>query len=215
MAGLRTYRADLTVSNADGEETYASSAKIETVVPDRSHQLSADGGEAIYVGETMYLRLSAGGVWSAIEYEPPKTSREMAEGLFYEPLMDLKASPDETVDGIECYHFAASRDMKTVAEQRRESISELDPSDPDYASQRQDREMAADALEKIVFNVELWIGKDDNLLRQVGFEQVMQIEEDPGTTTEQRTTGTFHYYDFNADITIEPPPASEVRQREG
>jgi hypothetical protein len=212
MAELKTYRSEIMAVTVDENgETNRSSAIMEVVAPDRSHTESTDG-ESISIGNEVYQRSTTGVAWSVRHFDQPFVNAEKyASGMFYEPLVGLVALPDEEIDGELCFHFTGSRDMKAVAEEQTENMELPDPSDPHYADVRQSQEMMAQNLASITLNVEFWIDKDDFFVRKAGFEQKTPVLEDDGKPrTEITTTGTFRFYDFDADITIEPPTDIEV-----
>ena len=75
-------------------------------------------------------------------------------------LSDLEQLPDETIDGINCYHYLGKPKLRLITP------------------------------------IELWIGKDDNLIRQ------MKQWTDFDDSTPLMTTKC---YDFNQPIDIEAP----------
>jgi hypothetical protein len=207
MDGLKAYRCETSTVNIDENgNTNQSKGNMEYIVPDRSHTTSGDS-ESITIGNIVYQRLTTESTWSVRNFDQPfVSSQKLSIGIFYEPLVELVALRDENIDGVQCFHYKASRDMKAVAEEQLKRLNQLDPSDPKYVNLRESQEMMVQTLANTVLNVEYWIGKGDYFVRRVGFEQKMPIpEKAEKPARELSVTGTYRFYDFNADIIIEPP----------
>lgn len=207
MDGLKTYRCEINTVNIDENgKTNQSNGNMEYIVPDRSHTISGDS-ESITIGKVVYQRSTSDSVWSVRNFDQPFiSSQKLSIGVFYEPLIELVALADENIDGVQCIHLKASRDMKAVAEEQLKRLSQLNPSDPEYDNLRESQEMMVQTLANTVLNVEYWIGQGDYFVRRVGFEQKMPIPEKAEKPAgELSVTGTYRFYDFNADIIIEPP----------
>lgn len=109
-------------------------------------------------------------------------------------LTDLRELPDENMDGVVCFHYHGRVDM----EKQMEGIkANLDPSDPNYARLLEEMEQ----MRNMKHMVELWVGKDDYLIRQT--RQIYQLPAEEG---QWNSFGlTMKYYDLNKPVTIEPP----------
>jgi len=122
-------------------------------------------------------------------------------------LTDLEKFPDEKIDGVDCFHYRGRVDIDRMVDERK---AELDPAQRDY----KERLEALEQQRQMKIEVELWIGKDDYLIRQIkrDIEAPWRgLSCDPASGGVVELEGWSHsssmvkYYDFNEPITIEPP----------
>ena len=110
-------------------------------------------------------------------------------------LTKIENLPDERIAGADCFHLRGELDMERLAEKTKAA---LDPTDPWYEETVRSIEEQAAATEAMV---EVWIGKDDYLIRQVKYNgQIFLGDSELGTFSFLDV-----YYDFNEPIEIEPP----------
>lgn len=118
-------------------------------------------------------------------------------------LTDLQTLPDKKIDGVDCFHYLGTVDRTEMVAQEQARLAEMQSRmDPDDYDPMQ--KSIADLL-TINTEVELWIGKSDNLIRQM--IQTTQFQNDEGQLQALSTTSTF--YDSNKLIIIEPPLDAE------
>jgi len=166
--------------------------------------------ETIVIGSTIYYKGNAA---------RPITPEQLAE-IAPSELNSLKALdvlsnvevlPDETIDGVDCYHYTGLVDIEKWLEQGREDrIKRLE-----YVNEHNSAGVTLDIDEGLKraedfwrtrqLTYDFWISKDDYRVRQW-----TSVEETaPGQTLEPgvyyKGTYTFTYYDFNEEIDVEPP----------
>jgi hypothetical protein len=141
-----------------------------------------------------------GTVWSAQEI---KLDWSQAFGS----LVGLTELADEKIDGVDCHHYKGEIDMKARADEAMSRMPELNPADPNYALGRQAREAAVESMRNTKSSVEFWISRGDYLVRQVksDVESITPAGADNTTAQTSQSASTHRYFDFNADIKIEPP----------
>jgi hypothetical protein len=131
---------------------------------------------------------------------------ELLEGILTYPTEVLEAYQDadtqveeigrETVNAVETTHFVIDIDTRSLlAQMSEEERAGLAASVP---------------LHTGTFSMEVWLSDDGYLVRMVVEVDGSKVEEvEPGVTFE-RMISTFDVFDIGQQITIEPPPASEV-----
>lgn len=215
---VQSYRMESsTITTVEGE-TSESILELEFASPDRWRmKVTSEGGEwmeFINIGDEQYYRDSDTVQWrpSGVPFrEKDRSTSGVAsvgsgEEMFPELdlLFDLEKLPDEKIDGIDCLHYRGRIDTNRVVEEQKTILkAQLDPSAPEYKEALKSLEQ----LRRLKTNVELWIDKDDYLIRQR--KQEMQMPPMESTTGETAggwsTSSVQRYYDFNQMIEIEPP----------
>ena len=163
-SNLQSYRMTSTLVSIFEGETSEQSSEWEFVFPDRYHgriTLDSETYEFIIIGDKQYVRApdnTSGklsiGVWSA--FTPSKEyTLEILDSL-----TGLQKLPDEKIEGTDCLHYRGKADVEGEIEKQK---ARLDPEEPGY----EERLRGLDALRTIETEVELWIGKDDFLIRQM------------------------------------------------
>jgi len=197
---LQSYRMFSSTTATFEGKTIGQTFELEFAAPDRYHgKLTLDGEthEFIIIGDKQYSRelgndhLGKSGVTVAVDSIPSK--EDTLELL--DSLTDLEKLPDEKIEGIECLHYRGRVDINRMVD---EQIANLDPAQPGYEEILKGLEQ----LRNMKIEVELWIGKDDYLIRQM--KKDMQV---PSEDTGQWDTSSamWKFCDFNEPITIEPP----------
>lgn len=204
-----TTKARITTSEAQsycmkGTARYTSDAEtLETVfegefaAPDRFRaKINIETGhwcEVIKIGDKSYLRTSDEEEWGGEKSDVMCVVLPIAEVL--EPLdslIDLEQLPDEGIDGLDCLHYRGKVDMDSLLEKT--------------AMAYQQTQEFLEVMRRTGMSVELWVGKDDYLIRQM-ITTIRSPESEAGTGEEKWTTQTtiMRFYDFNKSITIEAP----------
>ena len=212
MEEVETYRSEMVSIYTENGETNRSSAQMEFVSPNRMHVITLNGNgteESILIGNTQYLLDAAGNNWRVRQWPESMSFGNLAtswvEGLG--SLVGLVELEDEEIDGVDCFHYKGSVDMKARGEEER---AKLDPSQPYY----EERMGALEIYDQWQLHSEFRVGKEDFLLRQLKQHQEVVFVKDAGEDTEREEhysiTATFRFFDFNQPIQIEPPPAELI-----
>jgi hypothetical protein len=185
--------------SADGE-ALETTWEGEFAAPDRSRvKTTTETGtwcEATRIGEQSHVRTSempeSGAAASGVACVMlPMT--EVLEPL--EVLIDLEQLVDEEIDGVQCLHYRGRLDMDALV-QREEA--------------RMGPEASRESLELMrrgSIEVELWVGKDDYLIRQMRrVDRLPVLDAETAKEIWTKQTTVLRLYDFNEAISIESPP---------
>ena len=204
----QSYRASAvdtyTVDGETGESTYES----EFVAPDRYRGKTSSNSswhESIVIGDKGYIRSSDKPQWcqSPCQYDDYTSVVEVSSISLekeLEPLnwlVGLEQLPDEEIDGVDCWHYRGTVDMDSYVEKLK---AKAEGKPPEYL-------VLVEEMRRWRQSFELWVGKDDYLIRQLKNEARYPVPE-PGTGEEKWATRSTveRFYDFNEPIQIEPPP---------
>jgi len=216
---VQSYRVEISATHTEEEETLEGTLEVEFVAPDRHHEKTYGDGEreeSIIIGNKVYSRDPDNDQWQEAEMSPNRLKAEKrslknltpsAENTFQllDSLTDLEKLPDEKIDGGDCLHCCGRVDMnREVEKQKAELEATLDPSEPGY----QERLKFMEWQLKLKINEELWISREDCLVRQRKSETQMPAMQSPTGEImqgEAKSTMLVHYYDINEPIKIEPP----------
>jgi len=207
----QTYRMEIESNRIEKGEAEGTSIWIEFVAPDRMRQVSRqlpennNAEESINIGTVQYTREINSNDWHARDWEDERfAARNIATGMLqsFSELVEVKELRDEKIDGVDCFHYMGSMNLKSKQE---EQLASLDQSDPHYEQQKQ----MYDSIEYIRDDIEFWIGKDDYLLRQyITYMEVGEVR-DEGEDTEEvenySATTTCKFSNFDEPVEIEPP----------
>ena len=178
-SSLQSYRMTSTLVSIFEGETSEQSSEWEFAFPNRYHgkvTLEGEAYEFIIIGDKKYAREAADGRLYIIAWSRFIPSKEHTLEIL-DSLTDLKKLPDEKIEGVDCYHYWGRVDMERMIEEHKAELEQLST---------------------MKHNVELWIGKEDYLIRQI-------IHDMDGFPLEGTSRAVAKYYDFNEPITIEPP----------
>lgn len=196
----QSWRVQGAASYSSDGETQETTWDGEFAAPDRSRvKITTETGmwcEATRIGDQSYVRAShmpdsggAAGGGSCVML--PIT--EVLEPL--ELLIDLEQLPDEDIDNVQCLHYRGRVDMDAFVEKEKARMGPQLPPE------------LLELMRRGSMGVELWVGKDDYLIRQMRLLDHMP-EWGAGTPEERwmRQSTVLRFYDFNEPISIEPPP---------
>ena len=194
--GLQSYRMSSSLVSIFEGETSEQRSEWEFAFPDRYHgriTLDSEIYEFIIIEEKTYARDpdDASGKLSIGVRSAFAPSKEYTLGIL-DSLTGLQKLPDEKIEGTDCLHYRGKADVEREIEKQQ---AKLDPEQPGY----EERLKGLDALRTIETEVELWIGKDDFLIRQM--KSIME------SSVHGNAVVVVKFYDFNEAITIEPPTA--------
>jgi hypothetical protein len=197
--GLLSYRTSSSLVSTHNGETTIWDSELEYAAPDRYRSKFTLGNstfEVITIGDKNYAWRAdntTDNAWSAGIYVRPPSKEDTLSLL--DLLTKIENLPDERIAGADCFHLRGEFDMERWAEKTKAAF---DPTDPRYEEDVKSIEEQAAATEAVV---EVWIGKDDYLIRQVKHNvQVFASDGEVGTFSYLEV-----YYDFNEPIEIEPP----------
>lgn len=197
--GLLSYRTSSSLICTHNGETTINDSEGEYAAPDRyrgKFTLGTDMFEVIIIGHKNYVWRAdntTDTAWGAYIYGWP-LSKEDTRSLL-DSLTKIENLPDERIAGADCFHLRGEVDMQRWAEKAKAA---LDSTYPGYEEDVESIEEQAAATEAVV---EVWIGMDDYLIRQVKHNWQI-FASDGGVDT---LSYTEQYYDFNEPIEIEPP----------
>jgi hypothetical protein len=185
--------------SADGE-TQETTWEGEFAAPDRWRvKITTEAGkwcEATRIGEQSYVRASHMPDSGAAAGGAACVMGSMTEELEpLELLIDLERLPDEEIDNVQCLHYRGRMDMDALVQREEASTgSQLPPE-------------LWELMRRGSMEVELWVGKDDYLIRQMKrLDHMPELEAGTAQEKWMRQSTVLRFYDFNEPISIEPPP---------
>jgi hypothetical protein len=210
--GLLSYRSTMSGIASEGGNL---DSTIEFVFPDRFRvSLTSGGGtdEFIVVGDKQYVKSGDMSRNTIIAFSNSASSMLSKEATLklIDSLTDLETLPDEQIKGADCFHYQGRYDMAKQLEAQKASLAEMQSrmDADDYERMMDDLEIS---INRLNMEIELWIGKDDNLIRQI--VQTTKYTDDEGKL--QTTSATMTFFDFNEPIIIEPPLDADGELLEG
>ncbi len=204
--GLQSYRMSSYTTSIFNGETKEQTYEMAFAAPDRYHvraTIDDERHELIIISDRLYR-------YQPDEPEGPQSSQvsvAVSPGSLLskeytlqilDNLANLETLPDGEIEGVECLHYRGRVDMERMIE---EQTASLDPEQPGYEEMVKAMEQTREQAHQMKIEVELWIGKDDYLIRQM--VQTTRFPDSEGQLQTSSTTLTF--YDFNQPIAIEPP----------
>jgi len=199
--GLVSYRATISGTGSEGDTL---DSVIEFVFPDRFHaRITSDGetNEFIIVGDEQYVKSGDMSRNMIIAFSKSATSMLSKEATLklIDSLTDLQTLPDEKIEGVDSFHLKGRVDMEQAIEREKARLAEMQSRmDPDDYNRMMESVVTSFNINT---EIELWIGKNDSLIRQM--IQTTQFPDGEGQLQTSSTTLTF--YDFNEPIIIESP----------
>lgn len=204
--GLLSYRTSSSFTYTYKGETTIHSSEWEYVAPDRGHghlNLDSEAFEFIIIGDKQYIREpdgASGNLFSVAVSVSGSTHSKEETLRVLDSLTKVEKLPDERIAGTNCLHLRGEVDLQRRAEKAKAG---LDPTDSRYEEMVRsiDEQVASGEKEE----VEVWIGKEDYLIRQVKHEG----QSPSGDGSMDTFSVVVKYYDFNKPIVIEPPLDAE------
>ncbi|HUV73489.1 MAG TPA: hypothetical protein VMW79_04205 [Anaerolineae bacterium] len=197
-----SWRVQGTASYSSDGEAQETTWEGEFAAPDRSRvKITTETGmwcEATRIGDQSYVRTSdmpdSGGAASGVACVIVGSMTEELEPL--DLLVDLERLADEEVDHVQCLHYRGRMDMDTLVQREQARTgSQLPPE-------------LWELMRRGSMEVELWVGKDDYLIRQMKrLDHMPELEAGTAEEKWMRQSTVQRFYDFNEPISIEPPPA--------
>ncbi len=199
-ASLQSYRISLEGTTTDpDEETFVVKVEIEFAAPDRYHVKQTgdeDNLEYIFIGDKQYFKNSSASIGARVMVHSYSSmlTREYTLSLL-DFLIGDREFPDEMVDGTLCLHYRGTLDYER---QLIESWSSRQQRSLPPLSDEAKEKMLEEVRSMTGPVINLWIGKDDYLVRQMKWK----ISADDGEVSLD-----FRFYDFN-QVIIEAPTDS-------
>ncbi len=201
---VQSYRSTLSGTSTNRGKTTESYLEVAFTAPDRYHiKMTEDGAvsEFIAIGDTHYIKSSelSPNVMRAstqsVSYSiTPKYSLDLLD-LLHEP----EALPMEEISGVESFHYKGAVDMERQWEEMKAS---LDPSQPGHEDRLEMMETELERMRQSTIEYELWIGKEDLLVRQTKYSGRTPSEEEGQWDI---SSMTMQLFDINQPIVIEAP----------
>ncbi len=200
--GLQSYRMSSTFVSFFEGETSEGTFEMEFVAPDRHRVKTTTNGdwvEFIIIGDKQYIRDSDPSRTTSVGVSSSSILSKEDTLKIIDSLTDLEKLPDEKIEGVDCSHYRGRVDIDRMVE---EQMANLDPAQPGYEEMLEAMEQALEQARQMKIEVELWIGKDNYLIRQMKHDMRMPAENTGQWNT---SSSMVRYYDFNEPIEIEPP----------
>jgi len=214
--GLLSYRFDISGSYSP-DHTQEARLEAGYSFPDRYHVLmtepSKEQEEFIVIGEKQYVKntsMSRNLISATITGFSSLLKKETTLS-YLDMLTDIEELPDENINGTDTIHYRGTIDIEQQIAEARRSIQEA--RDRNSAERPTDEEIDRDldGMRSVNTIIELWIGKDDYLIRKMTMAR--QVRDSGVWDTSSLTS--FEFYDFNEPIVIEPPLDSDGALLEG
>jgi hypothetical protein len=202
--GLLSYRTSSSITYTYKGEVNNQSSEWEYVFPDRAHgslNLGLETFEFIIIGDKQYVREpdnASGKISIGVSVSGSTHSKEDTLRLL-DSLTKIEKLADGSISGVDCLHLLGEIDLQKRAERAKASL------DPDYPAYEEAIKSIDEQMMAGRETVEVWIGKEDYLIRQVKHEG--QSASEGGSL--DTFSALVKYYDFNQTILIEPPLDAE------
>lgn len=205
---IQSFRYSLTNTSEDSDGfSIHQSIEAEFASPDRYHLNTIENGQAtefIIIGDQQYFS-GESLPWAMLDASMQGLTRSVSKEaalIYLDQLTDIQSLSDETIDGVSCLHYLGKWDVeKQIAETKRSWIEAQ--AEVGIVPDEEEIDEQLEYLRLTELEIELWIGRDDYLLRQI---QVNGKSPDDDEGVKFRTMSfTMKYYDINQSITIEAP----------
>jgi len=195
---LQSYRMFSSIKSTLEGETSEATFETEFVAPDRHRgkaTMNGDWFEFIIVGDKQYIWDSDPSRKTSVRVSSSSILSKEDTLKIIDSLTELEKLPDEPMDGTDCIHYRGRVDMERKVEELK---AKLDSRQPHYEEMLKGLE----DMRNMKTEVEIWIGKEDYLIRQIKRDTQVPSED---TGMLDTSSSVVKYYDFNAPIIIEPP----------
>lgn len=202
---LQSYR--MTYSGTTSVDGNTSSHHMEVMfdAPDRYHiHIISDAktDEFIIIGENQYVTNNASRISIIASYNSFSSvlSKQATLDLLDE-LTDLQILPEEKIEGIRCLHYLGKLDMEKRIEETKRNLQAYNTESDKPAMTDEAMEEMFGQIRSIDVTHEIWIGKDDYLIRQIKTEQRGPADKNGLIFVDM----AMKYFDINQPVIIEPP----------
>ena len=213
LENIQSYRFTLFGARTEGGQTSQSTLLVEFAAPDRYHSKTERPDfalETILIGDEEYFRLPEGvlegdigrSLWS----QPGASFSSMISKEYtldtLGSLKDVRQLGQEPVDGVTCLHYNGAFDVEKYLARLASSWKQGNPELGLPPRSDKDIQENVDEMRSQIGSatIELWIGKDDSLLRRMKRDSE-RTDNSGGVLS---STYDYVFSGFN-EITIEPP----------
>jgi hypothetical protein len=198
--GLTSYRVNNSIVYTYQGVTTEQFLEWEYMSPDRQHgKLTVEDGtiEFIIIGDKQYIwgmDNSTGSLQLLTASFGSIHSKDDTLQLL-DLLNQIEKLPDETISGVDCLHLQGEVDMERQAEKVKAALG---------SANLKYNEIVQFINEQLISGkevVEIWIGKDDYIIRQIERSGQVFINGEYQDTY----SSIVNYFDFDKPIVIEPP----------
>jgi len=217
MTVIGTYPGDFVER---GEYDYVSPDKGRLVM----YGQDIETYEMRIIGNNVYVRESEIGLWELVEGEMAEAQvAGLQTGLgqlepeaiatdCLEKLDNINVLADEVINGVVCEHYRGSYDLWNLDALREAIENETDSEMKANLQEELERMEQEQEEQEITGLLEIWLGKDDHILRQTRITDSWKPAEEVnirGTLVPAGTmvtiVGTTTYTNFNEPVEIEAP----------
>lgn len=204
LENIQSYRLSLFAYVTIDGNIMPQHVEITFVAPDRYHFIMTDDNkmqELIVIGDAQYTNgarsslLVLASTARFTSFLKKETTLDLLDRL-----TDIQSLSDEKIDGVSCLHYLGKWDMERQIEETKRGLRKINPDITEEVM-----EEMAESIRSIDLEYELWIGKEDYLIRQMKTEQQMSAPAGEPTSISL----TSKYFAFNEPFGIEPPLDAE------
>jgi hypothetical protein len=181
---------DMSIQTYQEEDEFANGSfhfnkEMLTSEPSYSHEQIGTGGQ-------VYIRGDSSVITTAKEWQENTPSAKLTQEQL-DMLTKIEVLPEESIDGVDCYHYRGTVDIEKYIQKMQAIFSE--------EGLNINNDMISQAFNAKKITDEFWIGKDDYIIRQ--YKEL--ITDTTGNIDLGSSMEIVKYYDFNAPISIESP----------
>jgi hypothetical protein len=212
---LQSYRMTYSGTTSVDGETSSHHMEVVFAAPDRYHiniKSDAEIDEFIIIGDDQYVTNSASRVSIMASYNSFSSvlSKQATLDLLNE-LTDLQILPEEKIEGVRCLHFLGKLDMEKRIEESKRNLQAYNTESDKPAMTDEAMEEMFGQMRSIDVTHEIWVGKDDYMIRQIKTEQRGPADKSGLIFVDM----TMRYSDIDQPVIIEPPLDSDGQLLDG
>jgi hypothetical protein len=198
--GLASYRINNSIVCTYQGVTTEQFLEWEYMAPDRQYgKLTMEAGtiEFIIIGDEQYIWGMDNTTGSFQLLTSSYSSIHNKDGTLrqLDLLNQIEKLPDETISGVDCLHLRGEVDMERQAEKVKAALSSANLKYNEIVQFINEQMISGKEV------VELWIGEDDYIIRQIKRNGRVFINGEYQDTY----SSIVNYFDFDKPIVIEPP----------
>jgi hypothetical protein len=211
---VKSCRLSFTGQSTGSNGLSQSGIEAEYLLPDRYHAVMSEDGETnefILIGDVQYFpdgHSPGGAAAFGLSHSFTSIFNQDIALQYLDSLAGAQNLQNEPIKGVNCYHYLGKWNVEKQIAETKKSLLEAQTG-MGITPDEQDIDLQLAPMRSMEMNIELWIGKDDYLIRQMQMKG--KIPDDPEASTFNQIEVTLTYYDFNQTITIEPPLDSSGR----
>jgi hypothetical protein len=217
LTSYRTVDDEYIKRQEAGELVYCWHSEFEYAGPDRYHLIKEQTEESSYYEYFHETIVIGDQEYSQGDFSYPLKPEAVAECTptkdktleALDLLIDIETMPDETLDGVDCYHYRGKVDIEKWLDWGRPAREQMFKNMIErYPTFDFDLEEMVKTAENVwrtkEITYEFWIGKDDYLIRQ--WKHIIQtLPDQPVLGVLYEAIAIIKFHGFNEPIVIEPP----------